>query len=57
MELPHTSIVRCGLWVACAAEAEKRYLKSEFDHLGVTVWEIRREVKVSGEEHPSLWSC
>jgi len=36
------------------AEAERRYLKSELDHLGVTVWEIRREVKAFGEEHPSL---
>lgn len=36
------------------AEAERRYLKSELDHLGVTVWQIRREVKAFGEEHPSL---
>lgn len=31
------------------AEAERRYLKSELDHLGVTVWQIRRRVL-----HPSL---
>jgi 3-methyladenine DNA glycosylase AlkD len=36
------------------AEAERCYLKSELDHLGVTVWQIRREVKAFGEEHPSL---
>jgi 3-methyladenine DNA glycosylase AlkD len=36
------------------AEAESRYLKSELDHLGLTVWQIRREVKAFGEEHPSL---
>jgi 3-methyladenine DNA glycosylase AlkD len=36
------------------AEAERRYLKTELDHLGVTVWHVRREVKAFGEEHPSL---
>jgi 3-methyladenine DNA glycosylase AlkD len=36
------------------AEAERRYLKSELDHLGVTVWQIRRVVKVFGDQHPSL---
>jgi 3-methyladenine DNA glycosylase AlkD len=35
------------------AEAERRYLKSELDHLGLTVWQIRREVKAFGEEHLS----
>ncbi len=36
------------------AEREKRYLKSELEHLGVTVWEIRREVRTFAKEHPAL---
>jgi len=36
------------------AEAERRYLKSELDHLGATVWQIRREVNSFADEHPSL---
>jgi 3-methyladenine DNA glycosylase AlkD len=36
------------------AEGEKRYLKSDLDHLGATVWQIRREVRSFVEEHPTL---
>ena len=36
------------------AEHEKRYLKSELEHLGATVWQIRREVRAFTEENPGL---
>jgi 3-methyladenine DNA glycosylase AlkD len=36
------------------AEGEKRYLKSDLEFLGATVWEIRREVKSLAKEHPEL---
>jgi 3-methyladenine DNA glycosylase AlkD len=36
------------------AEQEQRYLKSELEHLGATVWQIRREVKSLAMEHPDL---
>jgi 3-methyladenine DNA glycosylase AlkD len=36
------------------AAGEKRYLKSELDFLGVTVWEIRAAVKEISAEHQSI---
>jgi 3-methyladenine DNA glycosylase AlkD len=36
------------------AEHERRYLKSELDHLGATVWQIRREVKSFAQDHGDL---
>jgi 3-methyladenine DNA glycosylase AlkD len=36
------------------AEQERRYLKSELEHHGATVWQIRREVKSYTKEHPEL---
>jgi 3-methyladenine DNA glycosylase AlkD len=36
------------------AIGEQRYLKSELDHLGATVWQNRREVKVLAKEHEAL---
>jgi 3-methyladenine DNA glycosylase AlkD len=36
------------------AEHERRYLKSELQHLGATVWQIRREVKGLTSAHPDL---
>jgi len=36
------------------AEREKRYLKSELEHLGATVWQIRREVKAFANDHQDL---
>jgi 3-methyladenine DNA glycosylase AlkD len=36
------------------AEREKRYLKSELEHLGATVWQIRREVKAFAKDHQDL---
>jgi 3-methyladenine DNA glycosylase AlkD len=36
------------------AERESRYLKSELEHHGATVWQIRREVKSFAKEHPEL---
>jgi 3-methyladenine DNA glycosylase AlkD len=36
------------------AEGEKRYLKSDLEFLGATVWEIRRDVKSLAQEHPDL---
>jgi 3-methyladenine DNA glycosylase AlkD len=36
------------------AEGEKRYLKSDLEHLGATVWQIRREVRSLASDHPNL---
>jgi 3-methyladenine DNA glycosylase AlkD len=36
------------------AEQERRYLKSDLEHLGATVWQIRREVKSFARDHPEL---
>jgi 3-methyladenine DNA glycosylase AlkD len=36
------------------AEREKRYLKSELEHLGATVWQIRCEVKAFAKDHQDL---
>jgi 3-methyladenine DNA glycosylase AlkD len=36
------------------AEHERRYLKSDLEHLGATVWQIRREVKSFAKGHPEL---
>jgi 3-methyladenine DNA glycosylase AlkD len=36
------------------AEDTKRYLKSDLEFLGATVWEIRGEVKSLAKEHPDL---
>jgi 3-methyladenine DNA glycosylase AlkD len=36
------------------AEHERRYLKSELEHLGATVWQIRREAKSLVSERPEL---
>jgi 3-methyladenine DNA glycosylase AlkD len=36
------------------AEHERRYLKSELEHHGATVWQIRREVKLFAKEQPEL---
>jgi 3-methyladenine DNA glycosylase AlkD len=36
------------------AEHERRYLKSELEHLGATVWQIRRETKAYAKDHPKL---
>lgn len=36
------------------AEHEQRYLKSELEHLGATVWQIRSEVRSLAKEHPDL---
>jgi 3-methyladenine DNA glycosylase AlkD len=36
------------------AEQERRYLKSELEHLGATVWQIRRQVKSVAKEHPGI---
>jgi hypothetical protein len=36
------------------AAHEQRYLKSDLEHLGATVWQIRREVKSFAEQHPAL---
>ena len=36
------------------AEHERRYLKSELEHVGATVWQIRREVSSFAKEHPNL---
>jgi 3-methyladenine DNA glycosylase AlkD len=36
------------------AEHERRYLKSDLEHLGATVWQIRREAKSFAREHPKL---
>lgn len=43
-----------ALGTAERAEHEQRYLKSELEHLGATVWQIRREVKSFAVEHPGL---
>jgi 3-methyladenine DNA glycosylase AlkD len=32
------------------AEGEKRYLKSELEHLGATVWQVRREARAAASE-------
>jgi 3-methyladenine DNA glycosylase AlkD len=36
------------------AEHERRYLKSELEFHGATVWQIRREVKTFAKEHAEL---
>jgi 3-methyladenine DNA glycosylase AlkD len=36
------------------AEGEKQYLKSDLEHLGATVWQIRREVKSLAADSPNL---
>jgi 3-methyladenine DNA glycosylase AlkD len=36
------------------AAHEQRYLKSDLEHLGATVWQIRREVKSFVKQHPAL---
>jgi 3-methyladenine DNA glycosylase AlkD len=36
------------------AEGEKRYLKSELEHLGATVWQVRRVVRSFADDHPGL---
>jgi 3-methyladenine DNA glycosylase AlkD len=36
------------------AEHERRYLKSELEFHGATVWQIQREVKAFAKEHPEL---
>jgi 3-methyladenine DNA glycosylase AlkD len=36
------------------AEHERRYLKSELEHHGATVWQTRREVKSFTKEQPEL---
>jgi 3-methyladenine DNA glycosylase AlkD len=36
------------------AEHERRYLKSELEHHGATVWQVRREVMALAKEHPDL---
>jgi 3-methyladenine DNA glycosylase AlkD len=33
------------------AEHERRYLKTDLEHLGATVWQIRREVKSFARQH------
>ena len=35
------------------AEQEKRYLKSDLEFLGASVWEIRRVVKAFVKAHPA----
>jgi 3-methyladenine DNA glycosylase AlkD len=36
------------------AEHERRYLKSDLEHLGATVWQVRREVKSFAKAHRDL---
>jgi 3-methyladenine DNA glycosylase AlkD len=36
------------------AEGQRRYLKSDLEHLGLTVWELRREVRAVLDEQPAL---
>lgn len=36
------------------AEHEQRYLKSDLEHLGATVWQIRREVRSFAREHEDM---
>jgi 3-methyladenine DNA glycosylase AlkD len=36
------------------AEHERRYLKSDLEHLGATVWQIRHEAKSFAAQHPEL---
>jgi 3-methyladenine DNA glycosylase AlkD len=36
------------------AESEKRYLKSDLEFLGATVWQIRREVNAFAKQHPDV---
>jgi 3-methyladenine DNA glycosylase AlkD len=42
------------LGTAERAEHERRYLKSDLQHLGATVWQIDREVKAFTGERPEL---
>jgi 3-methyladenine DNA glycosylase AlkD len=43
-----------ALGTAERAEHERRYLKSDLQHLGVTVWQIDREVKAFAAQWPEL---
>jgi 3-methyladenine DNA glycosylase AlkD len=43
-----------ALGTAERAAYEQRYLKSDLQHLGVTVWQIDREVKAFAKEHRDL---
>jgi 3-methyladenine DNA glycosylase AlkD len=43
-----------ALGTAKRAEHEQRYLKSDLQHLGATVWQIDREVKAFAAERPEL---
>lgn len=36
------------------ARRERQYLKSQLEHLGATVWQVRREVKSFAKMHPDL---
>jgi 3-methyladenine DNA glycosylase AlkD len=36
------------------AEGEKRYLKSDLEFAGATIWDLRREVRAFAAEHPDL---
>lgn len=36
------------------AEGTKRYLKHDLDHLGATVWQVRRAVRATADERPEL---
>jgi 3-methyladenine DNA glycosylase AlkD len=36
------------------AEGQRRYLKSDLEHLGLTVWQLRREVRAFLDEHRLL---
>jgi 3-methyladenine DNA glycosylase AlkD len=43
-----------ALGTAERAEREQRYLKSDLQHLGATVWQIDREVKAFAAQRPEL---
>jgi 3-methyladenine DNA glycosylase AlkD len=43
-----------ALGTRARAEHERRYLKSDLEHHGATVWQIRREVRSFAKEHPGL---
>jgi 3-methyladenine DNA glycosylase AlkD len=43
-----------ALGTAERAEHERRYLKSDLQHLGVTVWQIDREVRAFAAQWPKL---
>ncbi len=42
------------LGTAERADREQRYLKSDLEHLGATVWQIRREVRSFADGNPTL---